>query len=595
MLNDNVDFNWESGPLSDVNGILDVLMYRAIHEGDKPAFTYLADGTAVDLDWNYAQLASATLWVRNQLPENAEGLRVLLIFEPGLAFLAAYLGVMAAGAVAVPCHPPMGNTQIQRMLGMIMDCQPQIVMHSKYISDHHPQLKQFTQAAEQFNIKLLELDIPRDPLVEPETFAQFQGPAPEQLAMLQYTSASTGDPKGVMINHANLMANCEAIYDWLGPDPQRKGCIWLPPYHDMGLLGGIMQPLFAGFPLVFMSPLHFIQSPLRWLKTLSNFKGSITGAPNFAFRMCVEQITDEQLEAEGIDLSCVREIFCGSEPIHATTMQSFAQRFEHVGFKHEAINPCYGMAEATLLVSGKPKNKLPNYVHFDKESLEQGTPKETDINTTDAKNTLELVSCGHVAKGLDIRVVDPDTGSTLPSGQVGEIWVRGNSMSEGYWRKPEINELAFKKQPQGEDNTDYYTTGDMGFIHEGEVFVTGRIKDLIIVRGRNLYPQDIERACLNAHPALKQSIAAAFALQDGEEEGIGIIVELKKEQRAAEDEIKNAIESAIRQHFQVTPSAIYFGPPRTVLRTTSGKIRRSACRDAYLKQKLKQFPEAAVA
>ena len=291
----------------------------------------------------------------------------------------------------------------------------------------------------------------------------------------------------------------------------------------------------------------------------------------------------------------------------------FAKFYAAYGFRHEAINPCYGMAEATLLVSGKPYRQLPRYQHFVRTALEQGRAQavsaamaeETIATAEEGQPHLEIVSCGHPAKGLDIRIVDPDSGCELPAGHIGEIWISGPSMASGYWRKAELNADLFHNTLAGSQTNDsqadgsgpathYYRSGDLGFIQNGEIFVTGRIKDLIIVRGRNLYPQDIERAALAAHPALSNSIAAAFAIDGEHGEEVVVVTEIHKELQAQAAEISQAVSRAVRNAFQVTPHAVYLGPPRTVLRTTSGKIRRSACRDAFQQQQLKQFPQAVV-
>lgn len=580
----------ESGPNPELQTIASIIEYRAATEPNKEAFTYLLDGDDEVVTWNYNDLKNAVAQVADVLRENVKtGDRVLLLFEPGLSFIAGYLATVSSGAIAVPCHPPMGSRQVKRLLDMIQNCQPTLILYSELIANTAPQLKQFAMMAEQMGINLAAVDV----LAKPE---EREWVRPElgldDLAMLQYTSASTGDPKGVMVTQDNLVKNCDAIYTWLGKHDARKGCIWLPPYHDMGLLGGIMQPLYAGFPLVFMSPMHFVQKPLRWLKAISDYRLTTTGAPNFAFQLCVDDISDEDLIAANLDLSCAREIFCGSEPINPATIQAFYERFKDYGLPETSANPCYGLAEATLFVSGKPMDTVVKTEFFDAAALDLGEAKASSAGSEGSRG---IVSCGYEGRGLDIKVVNTETRQAVPNGEVGEIWVAGASVTKGYWRNDELTNTAFNNDLAG-TNGGYYRTGDLGFMFENELYVTGRIKEVVIIRGRNLYPQDIERCALDASPVLDKSIAAAFAVQGEDTEHLVVVIAARKDLSIdARAELKTKISAAIANEFNVVPDYIHIGPRKTVPRTTSGKIQRGACRDYYLKNNLMSFSDEEAA
>lgn len=572
---------YESGPENGLRTIMDIVLYRADKEPDKEAFTYILDGDNETASWTYQELRNAVTATAAKIQKTTKpGDRVILLFEPGLPFIAAYLATVSSGAVAVPCHPPMGGRQVKRLLDMIQNCQPSLILYSDLIANTAPQLKQFMGMADGFGISVQSVDIRSD-----ESPSDWLKPLirPDDLAMLQYTSASTGDPKGVMVTQENLVKNCEAIYKWLGNHPQRKGCIWLPPYHDMGLLGGIMQPLYAGFPLVFMSPMHFVQKPFRWIKALSDYRLTTTGAPNFAFQLCVDEISDDELDANDIDLSCVREIFSGSEPINPGTMAAFYQRFKHYGLPATAINPCYGLAEATLFVSGKAADNVVKTTAFDTDKLDAGRA-EVSQGETFVRN---IVSCGVAGNELDIRIVDPDSLIPVADGSVGEIWISGPSVTLGYWRNDDLTAQAFNNRLPGEEGS-YYRTGDLGFFSDGELYVTGRIKEVIIVRGRNLYPQDIERCALSISPDF--SIAAAFSVPGTDTEGLGIAIAARENPGTeAIQLLTEKVSAAVAGEFNVTPSVVHIGPRKTIPRTTSGKIQRGVCRDYYLKDKLLSF------
>ncbi len=579
-----VDFQaTESKPNYALNTFADIVEFRAKSEPTKEAFSYFTDGEDEHISWSYQDLKNAIAFVANHLNQhNVIGRQVVLLFEPGLAFIAAYLATISSGAIAVPSHPPMGKRQIKRLRDLIENSEPALVIYSDVIKSSTPQLAAVMEESQQTGIEFAEVNVPAKP-----TEMEWVHPRvnPDDIAMLQYTSASTGDPKGVMLSQLNLVKNSEAIYKWLGPHNARKGCIWLPPYHDMGLLGGIMQPLYAGFPLVFMSPMHFVQQPLRWLKLISDHRLTTTGAPNFAFQLCVDAISEQELEEAQLDLSCAREIFCGSEPINTETMLAFEKKFIPHGLPETSVNPCYGMAETTLFVSGKPERRKFNHQTFSRSALDKGIAELT-TNPDEATN---VVSCGQLGNELDVRVVDPEQHHELDEEQIGEVWIAGPSVSKGYWNRPELNKVAFGNQlPNRPDN--YYRTGDLGFYHADELYITGRIKDVIIIRGRNLYPQDIERCALKASEDMAGAFAAAFSVQEQDTEMLVVVVEVKgRPDEAQIKSIQDTIHAAVTSEFSVAPEQVFIGPQLTIPRTTSGKVQRFACKDAWLNGTLRAF------
>lgn len=581
---DNAELNiTESTPEASLLTFTDIIEFRAKNEPEKPAFSYYHDGENDEETWNYRDLKNAIAWVSQKLSHySLEQKPIFLLFEPGLTFIAAYLATISSGGIAVPCHPPIGKRQIKRLHKLILDCQPHLILYSGKIKRSTPQLANLITelSTEQFPIE--ELNLPRKiedtQWLHPEI-------TPDGLAMIQYTSASTGAPKGVLLDQQNLVSNSRAIYQWLGAHSQRRGCVWLPPYHDMGLLGGIMQPLYAGFPLSFMSPMHFVQQPLRWIKLLSDNKLTTTGAPNFAFQLCVESISDEELHHNHIDLSCVREIFCGSEPINPQTMLDFNNKFIPFGLPETAINPCYGMAETTLFISGKPANTPFRYHLFNKTQLEQGV---TEL-TVDSKNAVTLVSTGEPDSQFLVKIVDPDRKVELKDRNVGEIWVHGKSVARGYYGQATRTNDAFCNTLQGETEC-FYRSGDLGFIFNNELYVTGRIKDVIIIRGRNLYPQDIENCALSALAHQIGLFAAAFTTTKDSVEQLVVVVEVKgKPSTQSRDTMQHKIEAAITDEFNVRPHAISVTPQLSIPRTTSGKVQRFASKEAWENQTLRTF------
>jgi acyl-CoA synthetase (AMP-forming)/AMP-acid ligase II len=569
-------------PVDRDRSIAEIVQQRAKWQGEDTALIYLRDGEDNVESCTYRELWERSSRIAAALEaREAAGKRAILLYEPGIEYVAAFLGTMASGVIAVPAYPPVSPHLAERLRGVMLDCLPGFVLTTAMFSAGFR-----SRVAGPGNVEWIETDqLKLSPCRGVDVNAS-------DLAMLQYTSGSTGTPKGVMMSHHNIVANCAAVHEWLGPDPHRRGCIWLPPYHDMGLLGGILQPLYSGFPLVFMSPLHFVQRPVRWLRAISKYRITLSGGPNFSYQMCASSISDADLA--GLDLSSWREAFCGAEPVRRATLTAFCQRFAAVGFSTKAFNPCYGLAESTLIVTGKPSDSEPTYGSFDRGDIERGrvTPLAADAQPGGAIDATWLTSCGIATGGADLRIVDPETLTVLGPGQVGRIWIAGPSVAQGYWNRPEDTRATFGCTLPGVV-TPFLDTGDLGFIHDGQLYVTGRAKDLIIIGGRNHYAEDIEHTVEGAHGAVSRGGAVAFSVDTNVEEAIVVVAELRAMREPCDTQkVAEAIVTHITSRHGVVPKAVMLCKRGAIARTTSGKVRRAASRARYLAGDIKPLAES---
>jgi amino acid adenylation domain-containing protein len=507
---------------------IDVVRERAGRLGERCAFTFLGDGETPSERLTYAEVDRKARSIAADLQRRgAAGERVLLLFPPGLDFVTVFLGCLYAGAVAVPAYPPSPGRGTGRLRSLLADAKPRLALTTPPLLERvERELEGSTEAA------VLEGQSPED----------WRPPAvgPGSLAFLQYTSGSTSTPKGVRVTHGNLIANERAIQHAFGQSEESVVVGWLPLYHDMGLIGNVLQPLWCGATCVLMSPLSFLQRPRRWLEAIDRFRGTTSGGPDFAYSLCVRKIPPA--EREGLDLSSWRVAFNGAEPVRAATLDAFAEAFASSGFRREAFYPCYGLAEATLFVSGGDPEVAPKVVG-------------------------NLVSCGRAWPGERISVVDSE-GRELPVGEEGEICVSGPSVADGYW--------------EGESFGGFLRTGDLGRLDEhGELFVTGRLKDLIVVRGRNLYPHDVERTAEESHPALRPGGGAAFAVEAEGEERLVVVHEVERRREGDAREAAEAIRAAVLREHEVSPHEVVAIRAGTLPKTSSGKVRRGACREGY--------------
>ncbi len=557
--------------------LVDLLRHRAVEQPDAELFAFLPDGeenialtlTRGELD-RRARAIAARLQV---LQPEAPTPRALLLFPPGLDFIAAYFGCLYAGFVAVPSYLPRVNRPMTRLRALVVDAQPTTVLTcGSQVQDAQrwemgvPELR---------GVHRLVTDVDGSELDEAAGRWRDPGARRDTLAFLQYTSGSTSAPKGVMITHGNLLHNSALIRSCFGSSPESRGVFWLPLFHDMGLIGGVIQTLYCGGSSTLFSPVSFVQRPLRWLQAISRTRAMISGAPNFAYELCVEKTTPEQ--RAGLDLSCWHVAFNGAEPIRPETLDRFAAAFAPAGFRREAFLPCYGLAETTLLVSGGPRGRAPRVDAVNVERLGHG--EITDVTHPSAGKP--LVGCGAIASGNRVMIVDPDTGIPCAADRVGEIWVSGPSVTQGYWGRPAETEAAIRAGLVGD--LKFLRTGDLGFLKDGELFVTGRLKDMMILRGRNVYPQDIEWTAERCHPALRSSGAAAFALEVDGEERLIVIQEIERNpDQIVIAEAIDAIRRAVAEQHDVEVYAIRLIKFLSLPKTSSGKVQRRACQEEYL-------------
>jgi amino acid adenylation domain-containing protein len=564
----------------------------AVRDPGRLAFTFLADGEADERSATYGELDRRAGAVAASLQRIARpGERALLVCPPGLDYIAGFLGCLHAGIVAVPAYPPTGTRGLPRLRSILVDCEPACVLTAGALGA--TVVGQLEPGGAPGRLPWLDLGAgaaTATPAAAGGQPAGDPGPRearrqhPEDIALLQYTSGSTSAPKGVMVSHGNLLANQRQIQEAFATDESSVIVSWLPLYHDMGLIGGLLHPLYLGARCILLSPLHFLQRPVRWLRAISRYRASVSGGPSFAYDLCARRIT--AAEAAGLDLEAWRVAFNGAEPVGADALDRFAAAFAGAGFRRRTFFPCYGLAEATLLVSGsrleaagaaRAARAAPMMLTVDAGALAGGRVRKFRRPLKPRR----LVGCGRVAAGLDLRLVDPATASECGPAAVGEIWVAGASVAGGYWRRPEESAATFGARLAGGEGP-FLRTGDLGFRRGGELFVTGRIKDLILIRGRNIYPQDVEWTAARSHPALREGGGAAFAVETQEQERLAVVQEVHARAGARLDEVAAAVNLAVAEEHEVQVSVLVLVKPGTVPRTTSGKIRRRACRDLWL-------------
>ncbi|HJX28379.1 MAG TPA: fatty acyl-AMP ligase, partial [Thermoanaerobaculia bacterium] len=552
---------------------LEVLSARAAAHPEQEAFRFLAEGDQATSQtygelWRRARALGAWLALHGARDE-----RALLLYPPGLDFVTAFFGCLAGGAVAVPSYPPNLNRPQQRLRSIAENARPRFVLTTTAILGRAEALA--AQVPELAAARWLATDeLP--PGLEDEW--QDPGIDPDSLAFLQYTSGSTAAPKGVMVSHRNLGVNEEMIREAFEQSERSVVVGWLPLFHDMGLIGSVLQPLYVGGRCVLMSPVSFLQRPARWLRAISEHRATTSGGPDFAYDLCVRRVTAEQKAS--LDLSSWTVAFNGAEPVRAETLDRFAEAFAECGFRREAFYPCYGLAEATLFVSGGERRLPPRIRAFDAAALEEHRAVPAEPEEPGARR---LVSNGRSWLDGQVVIADPETAARRPDRQVGEIWVAGPSVAHGYWNRPEVTEVTFRGFLAGTGEGPFLRTGDLGFLEDGELFVTGRIKDLIILRGRNHYPQDIERSAEQSHGALRPGCGAAFSVPGESEERLVVVQEVAAHALARTDlaEVATAIRREVAGRHDVSPWEVVLIRAGTIPKTSSGKIQRSACRAAW--------------
>ncbi|QSQ25697.1 LLM class flavin-dependent oxidoreductase [Pyxidicoccus parkwayensis] len=564
--------------IGSANNLVDLLRLRTGCHGDARLYRFLETG---DVDgpteeWTFAHLDARARSLGAQLQaQGAAGERALLLYPPGLEFVAGFMGCLYAGAIAVPCYPPDParlDRTLPRLRAIARNCGARFVLTTSGIRDMAELLT--PQAPELGALHWVATD--EVPLARAEDWRRPEVEA-STLAFLQYTSGSTGNPKGVKVSHANILHNESLITRDFNLDASRsRGIGWLPMFHDMGLIGTVLQPLYLGFECTLMSPIAFLQRPLRWLEAVSHFRGTCSGGPNFAFELCVRKARDADLSR--LDLSSWELAFNGAEPVRHETMERFARTFAPHGFRREAFYPCYGLAETTLIVTGGTQGTAYARGHYEAASLERGVA----VPAAQGPAARELVSSGRSAPDQRLLVVQPDTRVERAPGEVGEVWVAGPSVAGGYWDLPEDTAHAFDGRLASGEGP-FLRTGDLGFLSaQGELFITGRLKDLLIIRGRNLYPSDLELTVEQAHPAVRPGCTAAFCVERDGEEQLVVATEVDVREGFDARAVIAALRETLAREHAVHAHALMLLAARSIPKTSSGKIQRRATRDAYL-------------
>jgi acyl-CoA synthetase (AMP-forming)/AMP-acid ligase II len=559
--------------------LVEVLSERALAQAHARAFTFLEGGEVEGARLTWSGLDERTRAIGAAIASRVPaGARVLLLFPPGLDIVPAFFGALSAATIAIPAYPPAGarmDRTVLRLRGMIADAGVTLIVSTRAV---RAKAETFTNVIpELLRVSWLNVDdLEADQAWLPSRTNR------QPIAFLQYTSGSTANPRGVMVTHENLLHNLRFSAELGRFDGSSVGVSWLPVNHDMGLIQGLLQPVFSGYPCWLMSPAAFLQRPSRWLAAISRHRGTHSGGPNFAFDLCSRRVADD--DRAGLDLASWQVAFNGSEPIRQDTLDAFTRAFAPCGFRARAFRPAYGLAEATLLVSSTDADEPVDALHVGRDALSAGRViPVSSADQPDRAGSVTLVSCGRARGGMKVAIVDPVARTRCAPGTVGEIWVRGGSVTAGYWRRGAETAAAFEAMLADDSRHTYLRTGDLGFLASGRLYVTGRIKDVLIVRGVKHYPQDLERSIEEIDPAIRPGCAAVFAMRsDGDEIAAAIELDLPKHS-AADDAMLNQLLDRVRtsvvQMHGVQLSAVALLAPGSIPKTTSGKLQRFACRE----------------
>lgn len=543
--------------------LVDLLRLRAAQRPDRRAYTWLNEHCDETDSFTYAGLERKSKAIAALLQErDMRGKPVLLLYPPGLDFVAAFYGCLYAGSLAVPAYPPRPNQFGSRLTAICAETRTTLALTTSSIASKSGMSAQLAglEWIATDEVDLAHADFWQDPNVTADT-----------IAFLQFTSGSTSAPKGVVVSHGNLIYNQRMIELAFEHSETSVVLGWLPLYHDMGLIGNVMQPLWMGIPCILMSPLDFLLKPYRWLQAITRYRATTSGAPDFAYDLCVRRITPEQRQT--LDLGTWDLAYNGAEPIRAKTVESFTKTFAPHGFRAEAFYPCYGLAEATLLVSGGKKSGVPVT-----EQVEERT----------------LIGCGEPKLEERIVVVDPESCIECPPGKAGEIWVSGPNVCKGYWNRPDATAETFGAHVRDTGEGPFLRTGDLGFLQNGELFVQGRLKDTIIVRGMNHYPQDIEHAVQQSNPAFRPHCGAAFAVDVEGEEKVVVVQEVDREhyRRLDPHALVADARQAVADAHGLQVHAVSLIKAGSIPRTSSGKVQRFKCRKDFLEGTLELLADS---
>jgi acyl-CoA synthetase (AMP-forming)/AMP-acid ligase II len=521
-------------------------------------FVMRADGEPVE--WSYATLVARAKTIAAALQRrNLARERVLILCSIGEDYVSTLFGCLLSGAIAVPCTPIKASRNQSKILQIIQNCGPGLIVCDQ------PSAPKMRTLLDSFGLYEIEVVDPLQ-LSDEDNVWRRANIAADDIAFLQYTSGSTSAPKGVVVTHANILANLAAITGKFGLTRASRGLVWLPPYHDMGLVGGILNPLFVGYPVTLLAPLLFIQKPLRWLELVSRYRITASGGPNFGYQACVDRIQDA--DCADLDLRCWQLAFNGAERVNAATLERFTAKFARCGFDGRAHYPTYGMAEATLMISGG--------VQGEAFRVERHIPGGGEGWSRD------VVCCGSVIDGHALLVVDADSGVALGEGGVGEIWFSGPSVARGYWN---ADNAAFEGALADRPGR-FLRTGDLGVLIDGEVYLLGRAKEMVVLRGANYFPTDLENAIRVSHPALNPEGIVVFSCAAELTERLVVVAELKRNAKEVVDsEVRTRIVAAMVEEYDIAPDEVVLLDPGAMQRTSSGKLMRTAMKKSYLEKR----------
>jgi acyl-CoA synthetase (AMP-forming)/AMP-acid ligase II len=561
--------NDPGAPPRDLDSMVALLRWRAGQHPDDRAYVFLNERGGETAALSFGELAErATALSRRIAASAGPGERALLLFPPGLDFIVAFFACLAAKIIAVPLMVPRRNAARDAADSIVADCEPRLALTTSSLL--HGSRRDLSERFSGRRLEWIATDAPVDPGADGQATPP---PSRSDIAFLQYTSGSTSAPKGVMVSHANLLENLEMIRVVCGNTRRSTYVSWVPLHHDMGLIFNVLQTLYVGALCVLMSPVGFLQRPLSWLRAIHGYRAEVASGPNFAFDLCINRYNADEMA--NIDLSGWRIALNGAETVRADTIERFSATFAPHGFDARAVWPGYGMAEATLLVSGGPPGRRAQIRSVSASGLQQHRARPP----TEPEDARRVVGCGRALMGERIAIVDPETCAALEPLRVGEIWVTGSNVAGGYWRNPEASRATFAARIAAGDSSAWLRTGDLGFLDEaGELYITGRIKELIIIRGINHYPQDIEYTVQACHSALRPNAGAAFAATDPSGgERLIVVQEIERTQRHNIDiaDIVGTIREAVVTEHDVNPTEIVLIAPGTLPKTTSGKIQRS--------------------
>lgn len=571
-----------------LQSVVDVFLSHVERRGDQVAYRF-SDGQQIVASFSFGEIDRAARGVAGCLQEHCEaGDRILLLMETEADFVRAFFGCLYAGAIAVPLNLPVGERGVAKIREIAADASARVLLGSegalRMLGEHG------------LDVQGMEIST----MLERSASFRPVNLRPEHVAFLQYTSGSTGAPKGVVVTHRNLLANEEMIRRSCRHDEGSVFVGWLPLFHDMGLVGNILQPAYVGIPSILMPPAAFIRRPRRWLQLISDYQATTSGGPNFAYETCVRRIDDA--EVEGLDLSSWRIAFNGAEPIRFRTLERFAAKFSRAGFSQRAFYPVYGLAEATLMVTANDFGEAPQVRHVPAKALQQGMVPKGDVGEQQAQGeTRAILSCGRPRPGQVVRIVHPERCETLGEREVGEIWVAGDNVAQGYWNQPGLSEATFRARTS-DGAGPFLRTGDLGFLEGGLLHVTGRRKDVLVINGRNHYPQDLEHTVRDSDEAFAGRSAAAVTVADGDGEALVVMQEVSRSllsRRAAETqpgrlgELRDGIRRALATEHGLFAQHVLLVPQGSLPLTTSGKIQRARCRELLESGRFAEFSAQA--